>query len=332
MKWAYPEFMWWWILIPVMGILLLWIQYRAEHIYQQWFKGNTQHKRRPILRYFLRFSGITLALLSLPGPFLGEGHPEGAILGKEVYFLVDVSASMNAPDIHPSRLKRVQQEISQLAKRLPGDRLGLIVYTQQAFVQCPLTDDQETFLTLLKLIDTRQFSGTGTDLRAGLSQALERFANDRPHADKPIGRAIILFTDGENFGENYTSVVNRLKAQQVTTLVVGVGKEEGGTVPESPGSKSPKRRPDESVVRSFPDYEGLKNLSARWNKPLFKIEDERSITAELQQALDRLPPVTLDSISEKILLNRYTWLLLPGILLFVTSFFFIPIVKKSKDA
>ena len=329
MKWAFPEYVWWLIAIPLLGLLLMGIQLRARKVVRQWFGEAQNNSRRQMLRFFMRSGGLALVILALPGPFLGTGTPDGAILGREVYFLIDASASMNATDLNPSRLEAVKQEIQKLSSTLKGDRLGIIVFTAQAYTYCPLTDDQETFLTLLNLIETKQFSSQGTDLRAGLMQCLERFSAETPDKTKPIGRAVILFTDGENFGENYTSVTNRLSALKVHVLPVMTGSEQGASVPAEAGSRIFKKDKSGATVISRPDPEALQGLAKRFRQPLFQLSPEQKPATALRKQLDTLPPVQLDAAREKVWLNRYAWLLLPGILLFGISFFLLPRTHES---
>ena len=98
--------------------------------------------RKVLLKFALRSLYFALLIIALLGPSFGESTREIKSIGKDIYVAVDLSASMNAYDIQPSRLEKVKFELKKIVSAFNSDRLGIIIFTSEAFVQCPLTYDQ----------------------------------------------------------------------------------------------------------------------------------------------------------------------------------------------
>ena len=172
---------------------------------------------------------MALLMLAFMGPSFGRIKQEVKALGKDIYIAVDVSESMNAIDVAPSRLDKVRFELKNLLNLLSGDRLGLIVFSDEAFLQCPLTYDQGAITLFVETLSSRIINGGGTDLSQPLQLALTRFAKSEAAES---AKAVVLISDGEDFGERYGSAaLDDLERAGIKVYTVGVGTAEGSRYP-----------------------------------------------------------------------------------------------------
>lgn len=202
-----------------------------------------------------------------------------------------------------------------MVKELRGDKIGIIVFTSDAYVQCPLTKDYQAVNLFLDLIRSDQFSSTGTSFRDALLMAYHRFTDvEENEASRPSSRIIVLISDGEDFGANYSSVIDRLKKEGIAVFPVGIGTYEGAPVPHYAGGKKVgfKLQKDGTVAKSILVDESLMQLAeffgTEYTRMDTQIDDLRPVTemVKLQSAS------ILESKTDEVETNRYTWFLLPG--------------------
>lgn len=330
MNWANGSFGWWLLLIPAGIVLVVFIFLRSEKIFKVWLRSDEYKFYDPVTKLVLRISGLVLLGIALIGPYWGRVEQKVSVLGREIYLVVDVSASMNAEDIKPSRLEKVKRELKVMVSELRGDKVGLIVFTSNAYVQCPLTDDFNAVNLFIDLIQTDQFANTGTKFRAGLSMALERFTNTEKSLEK-ITRSIVLISDGEDFGSGYTSVLDRLTEEEITVFAVGIGTNAGAPVPNIVlGQKRGYKK----------DANGQPALSKLEDKSLLEIADVFGTEYfKLNKQIKSLKPVTeqikllsasvMDSKVEQVNNNRYQWFAVIGLICLVLSMVWMPIRSKK---
>ncbi|MCB5285113.1 MAG: VWA domain-containing protein [Candidatus Cloacimonetes bacterium] len=144
--------------------------------------------------------------------------------GLDIMICLDISKSMDATDITPSRLQRAKLQISAFIDRLKGDRVGLISFAGVATMECPLTDDYESVLLMLGGLSTNSAARPGTDIGEALALAEKGFLGAGG------SNVLLLITDGEDLGQEALTRAKRLSAQGVKIYTMGVGKEEGTLV------------------------------------------------------------------------------------------------------
>ena len=147
--------------------------------------------------------------------------------GIDLYIAVDVSNSMNAEDIVPSRLERSKQAINKLISEMRGDRIGVIVFADKAFVQLPITTDYSAARMFLSTINTKLVASQGTAIAEAINLALKSFP------DEAHSRAIVIISDGEDH-ENDAAVKAAQEAakQGVRIYTIGMGLPDGAPIPE----------------------------------------------------------------------------------------------------
>ncbi|MEM6631232.1 MAG: VWA domain-containing protein [Bacteroidota bacterium] len=231
-RFAYPGYLFAVILIPL-GLGCIWLIHKKSLglIANTFLSLPTPFGKISWLKLTLRSTALILLFLALLGPYRIHSSNSQNLLGREIYFLLDISASMNAQDLSPSRLYKAKRMIRQLVRKLQGDKIGLIVFSDDAFLQCPLTRDYELFETLLGFAEPQQFSRSGTQYRPALSMALDHL-NYQNSSEKERNQAVILLSDGEDYGNAYPSILDRYKKNRIKLFAIGLGTRRGSRIPQ----------------------------------------------------------------------------------------------------
>jgi len=186
------------------------------------------------LKLLLRETALVTGLVALAGPRFGTQYEDVVPRGSDLYVLIDVSRSMLAQDVPPSRLGRAKADVAALINRLEGERAGLIAFAGQAVVKCPLTVDYDAFRRSLDELDPASAPRGGTAIGDAIRKALEVF-----HARSDRDQAILLITDGDD-QQSYPLEAAALAAERhVTIFTVGLGDaDHGARIPQGADSKS----------------------------------------------------------------------------------------------
>lgn len=202
---------------------------------------------------------FTLVCLALIRPQFGFREVVQRHNGHDLLFVIDVSKSMLAKDLSPSRLERVRFLIIDLLSILQGDRVGLITFAGVSFVESPLTYDYGTFRLFLDDLSPDLIPVQGTNLESALDKALEVLQGKNGDLSKVKDRAIILFSDGEDVAGDTNKAVKKLKQAEIKVYTVGVGSESGAPVPAETGGY--KRDRSGKAVLSKLNRQTLENLA-----------------------------------------------------------------------
>ena len=330
---VYPAYWFWWLAVPVsLGIIYL-VYRRVAYITENWFAPETYARSYPFFKFWLRAGAFVLLFVALLGPYWGERPSQTPVLGREIYILLDVSASMNAEDVRPNRLAKVKEELRSLIDAMKGDKIGLIVFAENAYVQCPLTTDYQAVKLFLDLASSNQFAQTGTNFRAALGVALNRFSNLENPNDK-LSRVIILVSDGEDFGGKYTSIIDRFRQFYVRVFTVGVGTLEGAPIPHSEKGIQLGYKSHEDGTRaiSYLQEESMQQIAAASGTNYIRIDDKTQSLEALQDQLQKLSVSPLSSRIEQVKNNKYQIFLGISLVLLLISLFIMPIRKDETKA
>lgn len=196
-------------------------------------------ERRPTLfknfsftKISIRFAALGFALTCI---FLALMRPQtpdatthlGEEQGRDLLIALDISRSMLAEDLKPNRLAAAKKKILTLLESLGAERVGLIVFSGAALVQCPLTKDFEAFKLFLDALDAESVSSGSTALDRALTVAIDLFKNNKERKNK----LLVLFTDGEDFSHTLEQVKKEAHELQLSVCTVGVGTPQGAPIP-----------------------------------------------------------------------------------------------------
>ena len=189
-------------------------------------------------------AAVALLALALARPQFGTRVETVRRQGQDVVVALDVSRSMYAEDVAPSRLERAKIEVGRIVQRLDGDRIGLVAFAGDAFVQSPLTADYGAAMMFLNAMDPESMSTQGTDLGRAIGVSVEALEETPPE-----NRIVVVVTDGEDHEGGLAGALAAAGEAGVTIHTVGVGSAEGVPLPDVGGSGGGRfRRDDEGNV------------------------------------------------------------------------------------
>ncbi|GAA3927665.1 vWA domain-containing protein [Hymenobacter algoricola] len=305
MNWAFP---------------LSWTEPTAALIFLGLYVGYALRTRRLALplrqkawrlgwKLGLRLLYFALFLIALRGPAYGVTQQPVRTSGKDVWLLVDLSRSMNAPDVAPTRLSKAKAELTALISRFQADRIGLIVFAADAFVQCPLTYDQGALQLFVNTLQTELVPVGTTDLAAPLNLLLTRIAATPPVAGSPPrATAVVLISDGEDFGETIEPTLRELTRSGARLFAMGVGTLEGSRVPREGGRFVRDAQGRDAVSKLAPLM--LRRLAEQTNGQYFELTDRRNEFPLLVNALNRVEGQAEQVRTVSVADNRYRYPLL----------------------
>ena len=204
-------------------------------------------------KFFLVFSAAVLLIIAASGPRVGSKLEEVELKGREIIIALDVSNSMLAEDIKPSRLERSRQMIGRMVDRMSNDKIGLIVFAGDAYTQIPITDDYPSVKMFLAGAGPDMVSKQGTSIGAAISLAARSFSasSESVEAGQVIpSRAIVVITDGENHEDDAVGEARKAAEKGIKVIAVGLGDPNGVPIPVRPGSTANRRDNDGQVVVS----------------------------------------------------------------------------------
>lgn len=188
--------------------------------------GLTAGRRVRGFRLVLWFLGVTLLILALARPQWGSDIEIVEQGGVQVMVALDISRSMLAEDLNPTRLDRAKLEISDLISRLEGDEVGIVLFSGASFIQFPLTSDYTTARTYLNHANPRAITRQGTAIAEAIDTAMGGFSTEREHK-----KIIVVMTDGESHEGDPIAAARQAAEQGGVIYTVGFGSPEGAPVP-----------------------------------------------------------------------------------------------------
>ena len=273
-----------------------------------------------LIKFFLRSTYFLLFILSILGPSFGESKKEIEIVGKDIMIAVDLSESMNANDIQPSRLEKIKFELKKIINEFYSDRIGIIMFSNDAFVQCPLTYDKNALNLFVETLNTGLVPNTGTDFGPPLKISLEKLKNDDSKPNTNKSKIVLLISDGEDFGENTNQYINEIKNSSIKLFTLGIGTEKGINL-ISPNGKIKKDQNGNNVITKL-NSASLKKIASVSNGRYYEITNNKNEIKQLINQINSLEGNIKDSIELDISKNKYHYFLLLGIFLFVIDFLF----------
>lgn len=239
-RFGHPEYLYLLVLIPVLAFMQLYFQHQRKKKLKKFGNPNLlSHLMpdvsfvRPALKFYLLLMALAAIVVTLASPQFGTKLETVKRKGIELIIALDVSNSMNATDVEPSRLDRAKLAIERLTGRLVNDRIGLIVFAGEAYVQLPITTDYASARLFLSSINTDVVPTQGTAIGSAIRLATNSFSQQ-----EDINRAIVLITDGENHQDDAIQAAEEALKKGIKVYTVGMGSPDGAPIPASPGNTS----------------------------------------------------------------------------------------------
>lgn len=244
---------------------------------------------RPGLKFWLLFAAYTLCCFLLARPQFGSKQETVTRKGIETVIALDISNSMLADDVTPNRLEKSKRIISNLVDQFKDDKVGLIVFAGDAFVQLPITSDFISAKVFLNTINPGLINRQGTDIKAAIELASRSFT---PH--EGVGKAIIVITDGENHEGGAVEAAQAAAEMGYLVYVMGVGLPSGSPIPGERSGEFRKDR-DGNVVITKLNEEMCRQIAAAGKGAYFYVDNSNAAEKALQKEIDKLAKADVET-------------------------------------
>jgi Ca-activated chloride channel family protein len=281
--------------------------------------GYDAKVRRPL--FWLVLMGCVMLALTMAQPKWGKSWIEVERGSRDILILLDTSESMNAQNPLPNRLERARQKIESMLEKCPGDRFGLIAFSGEAALQCPLTLDHGYFRTVLSAINTNTLSEEGTDIAEALREASNVYAEDiaATGEESRHTRAIVLISDGEQVSGDAVKTAKEIEPY-AGIYVLGIGDPKGAEVTYPQWMTQYKRVPDANKPHlSKLDEKTLSKIAVEGGGVYVRTTPDNADVNHIRKELEAMQSRSVSGDLRFSLVNRYRWPLSIAILCFTAE-------------
>ena len=279
--------------------------------------------RKEWLKYALWLLGLTFLIIACSNPQWGTKKEKVKATSADIYIALDISRSMDAKDISPSRLERSKKFVEELINTLKGDRIGLISFAGSAYLQIPLTSDYAAVQLYANAANTDQAGTQGTAIQEAIDLASKAFEEDTPHQ-----RAIIVISDGEDHDDAAISTAQEARNNGLVTFAVGVGTTEGAMIPVMDRGRETYKKDEEGVpVTSKLNMQLMQDLADAGGGNFYLVNQGSDAIKDLKARLDRLQKRDVEQKSFTEYNSYFQYLLFIGLLCFLIE----QIITKRKS-
>ena len=295
-KFANPEYLYLLALVPVLVVLHIVSNIRRHRKMTEYGDEELLSRLmpdvssvRPNIRFWLLFSAYTLCCFLLARPQFGSKQETVTRRGIETVIALDISNSMLADDVAPNRLEKSKRIISNLVDQFKDDKVGLIVFAGDAFVQLPITNDFISAKVFLNTISPGLITRQGTDIKQAIELASRSFT-----PNEGVGKAIIVITDGENHEGGAVEAAQAAAEKGYMVYVLGVGLPSGSPIP---GDRKGEFRKDKdgNVVVTRLNEEMCRNIAAAGKGVYFYVDNSNAAEKALRKEMDKLAKADIET-------------------------------------
>ena len=288
------------------------------------YKINKQIKvnlKAVFIKLILRITFFTLLIISLLGPNFGIKKEKVEVVGKDIMIAVDLSESMNANDIQPSRIEKVKFEIKKIIDEFSGDRIGIIMFSGEAFVQCPLTHDKNALNLFVETLNTGLVPNSGTDFGPPLELGLTKLQDENSGDNNFKSKIIILFSDGEDFGDETDKSIEKIKENQLKLFSVGIGTDEGSKILDDFGNFKKDNEGNDVITKL--NSISLKETADNTGGKYYEISKNKNEINQMITEIKNIKGDVIDQQTSDISENKYFYFLLSALILVAIDFIFV---------
>lgn len=336
MNFANPDMLW---ALAILGPLLLlffwWSRNKRRWLISQFVQSRLLASltvgvsaRRQLIKNTLIVAAVASLFISLARPHWNYDWQEASQQGLDIVVAVDTSRSMLATDLSPDRLTRTKLAIRDLLLKARTDRLGLVPFAGTAFVQCPLTVDQEAFQQNVNILDVDIIPEGGSDLGAAIEAAASAFEEGEGSF-----RVLVLFSDGEDHNNRAVKAAEEAAKRDIRIFTIGVGTPGGELlqVKDARGNVSFLRDGEGNVINSRLNEPLLQEVAAAAQGFYLSLANPDAIDTLYERGLAPLPRGELAAARIKRPIDRFQWPLGLAIVLLVLELFVSERRRVSRD-
>ncbi|KAA0992474.1 vWA domain-containing protein [Dyadobacter aurulentus] len=260
--------------------------------------------RTLIIKLFLRSITFSLLIISLLGPSFGEAERDIKAKGKDIFLVVDLSKSMDAADVTPSRLEKVKFEINRFVQNEVANRIGIIIFSNDAFIHVPLTYDRAALELFIQSLQTDLLPTSGTNVCPAVELAFNKLVN----STDPTGRSkmIVLFTDGENNSGCSNTLYNNIRRFGIGFYAVAVGTKVGISIQQD---GKPLMDKNDKLIISQLDESFLQTMANASRGTYYELNNAKNEMSKLSNDISLAEGTLVDSRTITVVSNKYYYFL-----------------------
>lgn len=329
-RFAHVELLYLLIVIPLMVVFYVVAVGRKKKAIAEFGNPELLKPLMPLLsfkrgawKFVMLLVALVFVILGVAGPQFGSKLQQVQKQGVELMVVLDVSNSMMAQDIKPSRLDKAKMAIARMVEKLSNDKVGMIVFAGDAYVQLPITTDYSSAKLFLSNITTDIVPVQGTAIGAAIDLAVKSFT-----PETETSKAIIIITDGENHQDDAVEAARRAREQGITIHTIGMGLEQGAPIPEKGKPGQFMKDGSGNIVVSKLDAETLGEIARAGNGLYIRASNTE---VGLSTLLDEINSMQKSLLEEKVYSDydeKYQYFLLAG--LFFIFLEFMILGRKNK--
>ena len=317
-----------WLLLTIIPAVILWItgfliiRKRKKRLLSLILGASADDpaacslsKKAVWFKSMLLLAAVILLITAAARPFIREKQLAIRRDSREIMVIFDVSRSMNATDLPPSRMEQAKYLLREIFEAFPEDRFGLIPFAGKAFVSCPLTNDHHTLLQAVNELDSSSVPVGGTDLANALQTALRSMQNS---GGTP--RAVIVLTDGDELTGSAAKEIGELKKQHVPLLIAGFGSPEAAA-PVPDGNGGLLHADDGEIAGSKLNEPLLESLAEATGGVYFRSTVTDTGISRVREFISHLDKVSLENLPQNVPEDLFPGFILAAMLLMVISAF-----------
>ncbi|MCF2594115.1 VWA domain-containing protein [Bacteroides caecigallinarum] len=283
-----PIYLYLLLIIPLLVVFYIFTNYRRRKKLRQYGDPELMahlmpnvSKYRPDVKFWLVTVALAMVIFMLARPQFGSKMETVKRQGVETVVALDISNSMLAQDVTPSRLEKSKKMVSRLVETFNNDKVAMIVFAGEAFTQLPITSDYISAKMFLETISPSLITTQGTDIRGAIDLAMKSFT-----PNEGVGRAIVLITDGENHEGGAVEAAQQAAEKGVRVFVLGVGSPDGSPIPVE-GTNDFRRDKDGNVVVTKLNEQMCQEIAKAGNGMYVRVDNtnnaERALNAEINK-------------------------------------------------
>lgn len=295
-KFAYPNALFLYLLLAVVLVVYFYTGHKRRSSLRKY--GSPEllgammpevSAHRPQLKFWLTFIALCFMVLLLARPQFGTKMETVKRQGIETVIALDISNSMLAEDVAPNRLEKSKNIISKLVDGFEDDKVGLIVFAGDAFIQLPITSDFISAKMFLESINPGLITRQGTNIKAAIDMGTRSFT-----PREGVGKAIIIITDGENHEGGAVEAAKAAAEKGMMVYVMGVGSPDGAPIP---GERAGDFRRDKegNVIVTKLNEQMCKEIAAAGNGVYIRIDNTNNAQRILQKEIDKLAKADVET-------------------------------------
>ena len=284
-----PAYLYLLLLLPLLAAFYLYSNYRRRKAIRKFGDPILMaqlmpdvSKYRPDVKFWLVFAAIGLFTVLLARPQFGSKLETVKRQGVEVMIALDISNSMLAQDVQPSRLQKAKRLVAQLVDKMQNDKVGMIVFAGDAFTQLPITSDYISAKMFLESIDPSLISKQGTAIGAAINLAARSFT-----PQEGVGRTVIVITDGENHEGGAVEAAKAAAEKGIQVNVLGVGMPEGAPIPIE-GTNDYRRDREGNVIVTRLNEQMCQEIAQAGNGIYVRVDNTNGAQKAISQEINKM--------------------------------------------